>query len=172
MGNRRYEYFPQGRIILHIFCASGSNRLVQYPMLRSMAVSNVNPSSLWSTSLILGIGIGVLTILLFASRKSVRKRTDLSFFAIINAGEPNSEQGCSFSTPSPTKRSTSFLNTAVCACRTRKARPWYGFAPGIRSNHTGSVWKSPKVPSKNYSYFCNNFSKFACCMELKWAQFF
>ena len=161
MGSLMYENFPQGRIIVHVFCASGSKRIVQYPMLRSMAVANVNPSNSWSTSLIRGMGKGVLTNLLFTSLKSVRKRTVPSFFAIINAGEPHSERGCGFSTPSPTKRSTSFLNVSFCACGTGKARPWYAFAPGTRSNPTGSVWKSPKVPSKSSSYFCNSFSKVA-----------
>ena len=44
-------------------------------------------------------------------------------------------------------------------------------APIFKSNLTGSAWKSPKVTSNNYFYFCNKFSNFACSEELKWLQF-
>ena len=103
------EHFPQGRIIVHIFCASESKQIVHYLIFKSIDVANVNPSNSWSTSLILGIGQGVHTILLLTSLKLVKKRTWLFSFAIIKAGEPHSEFGCGFRTPNLTKRSTSFL---------------------------------------------------------------
>ena len=140
-------------------------------MLRSMDVAKVNPSNSWSTSLILGIGQGVQTILLLTSLKPVKKRTWPSFFVIINAGEPHSDWGCGFSTPNSTKRSTSFLKTAFSVCGIGKTLPWYGLAPRFKSNLTGSVWKSPSVPLNSSLYFCDKFSNFACSEELKWLQF-
>ena len=59
------EYLFQGKLIMQILDASGSNLMV--------AVAKVRPSSFCSTVLILGIEKGFIINLLLTSRKSLRK---------------------------------------------------------------------------------------------------
>ena len=84
----------------------------------------VNPSISCKTELILGIGNGVLIIRLFNSLKSERNRTGWFDLGIINVGDPHSDSGCLFSTPSSTNLLTSFLNTLSCECGIGYGRPW------------------------------------------------
>ncbi len=67
------KYLPQGKLIVQILDASGSNLMVSEPMLRSRAVAKVKPSSFCGTVLILGIGKGFLINLLLTSQKLLRK---------------------------------------------------------------------------------------------------
>ena len=62
-------------------------------MFKSKAVAKVKPSISCKTVLILGNGNGFLTIRLFTSLKSVRKRTVPSFFGVMNDGDAHSESG-------------------------------------------------------------------------------
>ena len=94
MGRQRYKYLLQGRIIVHIFWASGSKFMVWYPMFKSIAVADVNPSISGKVELILGIGKGVRTMRLFTSLKLVRNFTIWFNVGIINSGESNSYSGC------------------------------------------------------------------------------
>ena len=139
-------------------------------MLRSIAVANVNPSISCRTVLILGIGNGVRIKRLFTSLKLVKKRTVWFAFGIMKAGEPHSDSGCLFSTPIPSSLSTSFLKTANWLCGTGYGLPWYGFAPNCKLKWTGSVWKSPSVPSDNYLCRSSIVSNFTCCWEERWSH--
>jgi hypothetical protein len=53
-----------------------------------------------SILLILGIGEGFLTNLLFTSQKSLKKQTVLSFLGIMKDGKAHSDAGCLPNTPS------------------------------------------------------------------------
>ncbi len=60
---------------------------------RAVAKVNVNPSNSCSTVLILGIGKGFLTSLLFTSLKSLIFRTVWSDLGIMNDGDAHSDAG-------------------------------------------------------------------------------
>jgi hypothetical protein len=93
-------------------------------MLRSRAVAKENPSISCKTVLILGIGKGVLTNLLFTFQKSLKKHTVLSFLGIIKDGEAHSDAGCLSYTPRLHNLSTSFMMVSLWIFGTGKAWPW------------------------------------------------
>jgi hypothetical protein len=74
--------------------------------------------------LILGIGKGFLTNLLFTSQKSLKKHTVLSFLGIMKDGKALSDAGCLSNTPSWHSLSTSFMMVSLWTFGTGKARPW------------------------------------------------
>ena len=107
--------------------------MVQQPMFKSRAVAQENPSSSCKTVLILGIGKGVLTILLFTSQKLLKKHTVPFFIGTINDGKAHSDSCCRSSTPSLHSLSVSLMRTYLCIFGTGNARPWYGFEPSFNS---------------------------------------
>jgi hypothetical protein len=74
--------------------------------------------------LILGIGKGFLTNLLFTSQKSLKKHTVLSFLGIMKDGKAHSDAGCLSNTPSWHSLSTSFMMVSLWTFGTGKAQPW------------------------------------------------
>ncbi len=121
----------------------------------------MNPLISCSTVLILGIGKGVLTNLLFTSQKSLKKRAVLSFLGIMKDGKAHSDVGCFSNTPSWHSLSTSFMMVSLWTFGTGKAWPWWGDTPSFHWNETGLVFQSPKMPSKSDLYFlscCSNFA--------------
>ncbi len=95
-------------------------------MLGSRAVAKVNPSNSCRTVLIFGIGQGVLTNLLFTSRKLLKKHTLLSFLDIIKDGngKAHSDAGCLSNTPGLHNLSTSLMMVSLWIFGTGKAQPW------------------------------------------------
>jgi hypothetical protein len=74
--------------------------------------------------LILGIGKGFLTNLLFTSQKSLKKHMILSFLGIMKDGKAHSDAGCLSNTPSLYNLSTSFMMVSLQTFGTGKAWPW------------------------------------------------
>jgi hypothetical protein len=109
--------------MVQILDVSGSNIMVQWPMIRSKAVAKVNPSNSCSTMLIFGIGKGFLTNLLLTSPKLLRKCTVLFFFGFVNKGEAHSDAGCLSNTPSLHNLSASLMMVSLCIFGTGKAWP-------------------------------------------------
>jgi hypothetical protein len=99
--------------MVQILDASGSNLMVQQPILRSRAVAKESPSISCKTVLIFGIGKGVLIKLLFTSRKSLKRHMVLSFVGIMKDGEAHSDAGCLSITPSLHNLSTSFMMVSL-----------------------------------------------------------
>ncbi len=93
-------------------------------MLRSRAVAKENPSVSCKTMLIFGIGKGVLTNLLFASQKSLKKQTVLNFLGVMKDGDAHSDAGCLSNTPSLHNLSTIFMMVSLWIFGTGKAQPW------------------------------------------------
>ncbi len=141
-------------------------------MLRSRAVAKENPSNSCSTMLILGIGKGFLTNLMFTSWKLLRLHAVLIFFGTINDSNAHSDACCCFSTPSLHSLSTSLMRTSLCIFGTGKARPWYGVEPSFSWKETSLVFQSPKVPLKSDSYFFRSCSNFFWCSALRCLQLF
>ena len=79
--------------MVQILDASGSKQMVKYPMFKSRDVAKVKPSNSCNPVLILGIGNGFLTSLLFTSLKSSIIRTVLFFLGIMNDGDAHSDVG-------------------------------------------------------------------------------
>ncbi len=79
--------------MVQILDASGSKLMVQYPKLKSRDVAKVKPSNSCNTVLILGIGNGFQTSLLFTSLKSLIIHTVLYFLGIMNDGDAHSDAG-------------------------------------------------------------------------------
>ena len=67
--------------------------MVKYPMFKSRDVAKVKPSNSCNTVLILGIGNGFLTSLLFTTLKSLIICTVLFFLGIMNVGDTHSDVG-------------------------------------------------------------------------------
>jgi hypothetical protein len=131
-------------------------------MLRSRAIAKENPSISCKTVLMLGIGKGVLTNLLFTSQKSLKKHTVLSFLGIMKDGETHSDAGFLSNAPSLHNLSTSFMMVSLWIFGTGKARPWWGDTPSFNWNETGLAFQSPKVLSKRDSYFLSSCSNLFC----------
>ena len=162
MGIFTYLYLPYGNTTVQIFWVFGHSSMCQYPMLISKAVAYWNPSIFFNRSWIFGKGYGLCLIWEFNFLKSVTKRTVLSDFGIINAGEPHSESLHLFKTPKSTNRWTSLRKVCSCICGIWYGWLYYGLAPGFNSNITGSVFQVPKVPSNNVSYLCSNDFRRSC----------
>jgi hypothetical protein len=89
-----------------------------------MDVAQVNPSNSCRPVLILGIGKGFLTNLLFNSQKLLKKHTVLSFFGIIKDGKAHSDAGYLSNTPGSHNLSTSLMMVSLWIFGTGKALPW------------------------------------------------
>jgi hypothetical protein len=90
-------------------------------MLRSRAVAKENPSNYCSTVLILGIGKGFLTNLLFNAQKLLRKCMVLFYFGIINDCDVHSDACCCSNTPIYHNLLTSLMMVPLCIFGTGKA---------------------------------------------------
>jgi hypothetical protein len=74
--------------------------------------------------LILGIGKGFLTNLLFTSQKSLKKHTVLSFLGIMKDGNAHLDAGCLSNTPSWHSLFTYFMMVSLRTFGTGKAWQW------------------------------------------------
>jgi hypothetical protein len=90
--------------------------------------------------LILGIGKGFLTNLLFTSQKLLKKCTVLSFFGIMKDGKAHSDAGCLSNTPSLHNLSTSLMMVSLWIFGIGKAWPWLCDTPPFNWNKTGLVF--------------------------------
>ncbi len=140
-------------------------------MFRSRAVAYVKPSSSCRTVLILGMGKGFLTILLFNSLKSLTTLTVLSFFGIMNVGEAHSESACHCNTPKSHNLWISFLVISMCFLGIGNGRPWYGCAPSFNWRETGLQSQSPSDPSNSSSNSCRSSSNECFSGSLRCVQF-
>ncbi len=109
---------------MQILDASGSNLIVQQPILGSRAVAKENTSKSCSTMLIFGIGKDFLTNLLFTSQKMLKKHMVLSFFGIMKDCEAHSDACCLSNTnPISHNLSTSLMVMSLCIFGTWKVQP-------------------------------------------------
>ena len=78
--------------MVQILDGSRSKIMVKYPMFKPRDVAKVQPSNSCNTVL-MGIGNGFLTSLLFTSLKSLIIHTVLFFLGIMNDGDAHSDAG-------------------------------------------------------------------------------
>ena len=148
--------------MVHILDAPGSSLMVQYPMFKSMAVAQVNPSNSCNTVMILGNRDGFLTSPLFNSLKPERKRNVLFSFGCINKGAAHYDVGCHSNTPRPQSFLIYFITVSLCTCGIGKALLWQGLLPSFNSKEIGSVFQSPKFPLNRSSNSVSTSSSFFC----------
>ena len=94
------------------------------------------------------------------------------FLAMIKVGDAHSESESCRSTPSETSRSSSFFSVASCMCVTGYSLECTGVSsPFFSSKWTGSVLKSPSVPSNSVSYRCNSDRRASCSTSSRWDDY-
>ncbi len=120
-------------------------------MFKSMTVATVNPTNYCRTMLILGIGNGFITSLLFTSLKSLIMCTAWSDLGIMNDGDAHSDAGSNSITPSSHNLFNSLIVVFFLIFGTGYGLPCYGLAPSFSSKETGSVFQSPSVLSNSSS---------------------